>query len=51
MEHEAQSYDLDARLEAKDADEVRFRVILRRSTGQRSPLSPQKSGLAAVPAS
>lgn len=43
VKHEAQSYDLDARLEAKDADEVRFRVILRRSTGQRSPRSLRKA--------
>lgn len=49
VENKAQGYDLDARLEAKDPDEVRLRVILRKSTGQRSPLSPQKSGLTAAP--
>lgn len=49
VENEAQGYDLDARLEAKDPDEVRLRVILKKSTGQNSPLCPQKSDLAAAP--
>lgn len=42
MENEAQCDDLDPRLEAKDPDEIRLRVILRRSTGQCSPPSPQQ---------
>lgn len=44
VENEAQCDDLDPRLEAKDPDEIRLRVILRRSTGQCSPLSPQQNG-------
>lgn len=51
VENKAQGYDLDARLEAKDPDEVRLCVILRKSTGHCLPLSSQKSSLAAVPLS
>lgn len=49
VENEAQCDDLDPRLEAKDPDEIRLRVILRRSTGQCSPLSPQQNGYSAIP--
>lgn len=44
MEDEAQSEDLDARLEAEDADEVGLRVILRRSTELRSPPPSRAAG-------
>lgn len=43
VENEAQGYDLDARLEAKDPNEVRLRVILRENTGHCSPLSSKKA--------
>lgn len=43
MENEAQGYDLDSRLKAKDPDEIGLRVILRRSKGH-SHLHAQGSG-------
>lgn len=45
VQHEAQGHNLDARLKAEDADEVGFRVVLRRSTAH-SPrrLPPPDSG-------